>query len=108
MTSSAKGLSAWRNLVSDVARDHAPTEPWSGPIAVSLTFLVPKPKSAPKRRRTWPDRRPDLDKLIRAVLDALSKRLFLDDSQVVELRASKDYGAPGVMVEVRRVAMVLR
>ena len=37
------------------------------------------------------------------MLDALTYVVFSDDSQVVEIHATKDYGAPGVVVEVRRV-----
>ena len=105
ITSSAKGLNTWRRLVADVAQDYAPTEPWEGPVGIELHFGIPKPKSAPKKKRVWPDKRPDLDKLTRAVLDALTYVVFADDSQVVELQASKDYGAPGVAVEVHRVLL---
>ncbi len=102
-TSSAKGLGAWRRVVADVAQRYAPDKPWGGPVLIDLHFGLPKPKSAPKRRRVWPDKRPDLDKLTRAVLDALTYVVFGDDSQVVEIHATKDYGAPGVVVEVRRM-----
>ena len=37
------------------------------------------------------------------VLDALTYVVFADDSQVVEIQASKDYGAPGVVIEIRRI-----
>lgn len=103
ITSTAKGLPVWRRLVADVAQHYAPAAPWEGPIRIDLTFGIPKPKSAPKRRRVWPDKRPDLDKLTRAVLDALTQIIFADDSQIVEVHASKDYGPPGVAIEVRRV-----
>lgn len=39
-----------------------------------------------------PTTRPDLDKIVRAVLDALTSAVWYDDSQVVTLMASKDYG----------------
>lgn len=103
ITSSAKGLSTWRRLVADVAQRYAPDEPWEGPVGIELHFGLPKPKSAPKRKRVWPDKRPDLDKLSRAVFDALTYVIFADDSQVVELSATKDYGAPGVVVEIHRI-----
>ncbi len=93
----------WRRLVADVAQRYAPPEIWRGPIRIDLHFGLPKPKSAPKRRRVWPDRRPDLDKLTRAVLDALTHIVFSDDSQIVELSASKDYGPPGVVIEIESV-----
>jgi hypothetical protein len=62
-----------------------------GPVGVSICFTVPKPKSAPKTRRTWPDKRPDLDKLVRAVLDAITGEVIADDAQVVQLLAGKSY-----------------
>lgn len=102
-TSSAKGLGPWRRLVADVAQRYAPSQPWDGPVHIELQFGLPKPKSAPKKRRVWPDKRPDLDKLTRAVLDALTYVVFSDDSQVVEIHATKDYGAPGVVIGIRRV-----
>lgn len=103
ITSSAKGLGSWRRLVSDQAQKVAPPAPWTGPVLVELFFNLPKPKSAPKKKRVWPDKRPDLDKLVRAVLDAITHILIADDSQVVELVAQKDYGAPGVEVIVSRI-----
>jgi Holliday junction resolvase RusA-like endonuclease len=105
-------LSDWRHAVASVAQSHAPKELWEGPVALSLAFGLPRPKSRPttvgrgKKKRTiriWPDRRPDVDKLIRAVLDSLTLVIFRDDSQVVQVHATKDYGVPGVKVEVRRV-----
>lgn len=103
ITSTAKGLATWRRLVADVAQGYAPPDLWEGPLHVDLTFGLPKPKSAPKTRRVWPDKRPDLDKLTRAVLDSLTHIVFRDDSQIVGLSAVKDYGPPGVLVEIRRV-----
>lgn len=103
ITSTAKGLAVWRRLVADVAQGYAPPDLWEGPIRIDLSFGLPKPKSAPKRRRVWPDKRPDLDKLTRGVLDALTHIVFRDDSQIVEIAATKDYGPPGVAIEIRRI-----
>jgi crossover junction endodeoxyribonuclease RusA len=98
-------LKAWRYAMAMAAGDthHGPL--LEGPVAVTLTFGLLKPASAPKRRRTWPiaARSGDVDKLARAALDALTGVVFADDAQVVELRVSKDYGLPGVEVEVRSV-----
>lgn len=106
-----KDLRAWRHAVSDAAQPVAPVPVWTGPVEVVLRFRLQRPKGEPTHRglgkarhpiRTWPDRRPDLDKLERAVLDALTGVVFADDSQVVRLDASKDWGDPGVAVEIRR------
>ncbi len=73
---------------------------------VSASFILPRPKSLPRKRRLN-TKRPDLDKLIRTVLDGLSKVLLPDDSQVVSISARKRYSlddeAPGVMIRVTRL-----
>lgn len=91
-------LKEWRSIVRDVAVKFMLEEfhgvgrkPLTGPLGVSLAFTLPKPKSAPKTRRTWPDKRPDLDKLVRSTLDGLTGPVFADDSQVVQLNTWKNY-----------------
>ena len=96
----------WRSAIADAARDANPGELWAGPVAVSLTFALSRPMSAPKRRRTWPTgaRSGDVDKLARTVLDALTSTVLRDDSQVVRLYVDKDFGdPPGVEVAVRMI-----
>lgn len=59
-------------------------------VIVRLMFVMPRPASTPKRRTPAAVKRPDVDKLARAVLDAISSAgAWIDDSQVVDLRASK-------------------
>jgi Holliday junction resolvase RusA-like endonuclease len=48
-----------------------------------------KPKTVKRLHPTVP---PDLDKLIRAVLDAMTAIAYLDDGQVTEINAVKVYG----------------
>jgi len=51
--------------------------------------------------------RPDLDKLCRSTLDALTGTLFHDDAQVAFLVASKEYTLPGELegcqIEIREI-----
>ena len=82
-----------------------------GPVEVGLTFFLPRPKghsnaklrllpSAPERHT----KKPDLDKLARAVLDALTGIVWRDDAQVVKLTCAKVFAdgdiLPGVTIEV--------
>lgn len=98
---------AWRQAVATAARDHLTAQPWTAAFdtacVVHATFLLPRPKSIPKKRR-YPDRRPDLDKLTRSLLDGLADgALLADDSRVVELNVIKRYvddEAPGALVTV--------
>ncbi len=63
------------------------------PVAIHIGFFIAKPTSTAKRV-TRPCKKPDLDKLCRAVFDALTGVVWHDDSQVVSLHAIKHFGCP--------------
>lgn len=95
----------WAATVSGEAQRHRPSAPFDGPVDLSLTFFMKKPKSHPKTKFVFAVKKPDLDKMIRSVKDALKGVMYLDDSQVVRLVASKHYDdAPGVEVVVGPVS----
>lgn len=58
-----------------------------GAVSVELIFFLSRPKSVV---RPYPSVPPDVDKLERAVLDAI-KGLFEDDARVVDLESRKRY-----------------
>lgn len=90
MTESSKKVGPWRERVALAA--HNAMEGGAvldGPISVCLNFVLPRPKSAPKRTTPPAVKKPDLDKLERAVLDALTGVCFGDDSQVISLSGYK-------------------
>lgn len=114
LESSAR-LKPWRQVVAAAARlARGPMVPAAGPIVMTLEFRLPRPKghygtgrnagklkpSAPE----WPTKKPDVDKLERAILDALTiARVYGDDSQVVAIHSTKtfaDHDAPGATVGV--------
>ena len=79
----------------------------SAPVRVQIDFTLPKPKSTPKKV-TWPAKRPDLDKLVRAVLDGLvAGGAIHDDGQVVYLVATKMFpehdDSPGCSIYVQEM-----
>lgn len=77
-------------------RDTGRELPFAGkhvPVEVAISFYFAKPDSVSKKR-TLPSVKPDADKLIRGVFDALSGVAFHDDAQVVVVRARKLYGTP--------------
>ncbi len=73
---------------------------------VRADFLFQRPKSLPKKRRLN-TKRPDIDKLVRTVLDGLAKVIIPDDSQVISITTSKRYSSenesPGVRIKVTRI-----
>ena len=62
-------------------------------VCVRFEFVVP-----PASTRIHPTVKPDLDKLLRATLDALTGIAYDDDSQVIEVRALKVYGPRALTV----------
>jgi Holliday junction resolvase RusA-like endonuclease len=87
-----KALRAWRNAIAQAARQTIP-EPLPGPIKLKITVTIQKPKTAPRRRQTWPITRhsTDWDHHGRAASDALTGIAYHDDSQIVDGRARKVY-----------------
>lgn len=81
-------------------------------VGLSLTFVFERPKghfgtgrNAHKIKGSSPDRHlqtPDLDKLIRAVNDSLTKVVYADDKQVDHIVSMKGWGPrAGVQICVR-------
>lgn len=108
-----RGLVAWCAMQAYVGQQPAP-----GPVRVDCVFVLPRPKTHyrtgnksshlrtdapeyPTKKNTG-----DIDKLLRAILDAMTGIIFDDDSQVVDARSRKIYvglhfkPTPGVFVVV--------
>ena len=98
MIESCKRVGPWRDTVAWACRQAMDgREPFTGPIACEIVYTLRKPVSAPKRRVTYPDRKPDGDKLDRSTHDAMTTaRVWIDDAQVVEWRGAKRYPCEGV------------
>ncbi len=62
------------------------------PLAVSVWFHLPRPK---KPEASAPMVKPDLDKLLRSTLDAMTGIVFDDDARIVKVVARKIYVTPG-------------
>lgn len=111
ITNDCKTAKPWEHAVHWAARERAQEVgllPIATPVAVTVDFVMPRITSLAKKRLKVPHgKRPDLDKLTRNTLDALTGVIFLDDSQVSSLTVSKRYAdplePPGATVLVRPV-----
>jgi crossover junction endodeoxyribonuclease RusA len=108
ITSTSRNLKEWRQqIVSAITteRDRRKISITRGPVTVSLTFFLTKPKSSPKKKVIFPIKRPDLDKLIRAAFDALTGTLIIDDSQIIQVLAAKAWEekGPGVQIDLEEL-----
>jgi Holliday junction resolvase RusA-like endonuclease len=90
-----KELGAWRNRVATEAQRALECREWTSDscsaYVVEVEFVLSRPASVPAHRRIHPIVKPDIDKLVRAINDALTGILFADDCQVVSLSVRKSY-----------------
>lgn len=111
LVESSKKVKPWRqDVVAAAIEEMAGAAPLDGPLVVRMVFTMPKPGSAPKRRRTWPDKKPDVSKLARSTEDALTTACVIaDDARIVEYeRLAKVFpnedpealSSPGVRIEI--------
>ena len=102
-------LKAWRRQIVEAIRAGRLAPFGRGePVKVKMTFVLLRPGSVSAGRRPRPTVKPDVDKLERAVLDALTEsRLIWDDAQIVDVRAIKRYDVePGLDVESAGVTIL--
>ena len=102
MIEAVKGLDAWCCDVRDALNLAWHEEPRDGAVVVTLSFQFLRPKSVTEKKRPYMTVRPDVDKLARAVMDAMTGVVLSDDARVVHLTAEKRYGfVAGVDISVR-------
>jgi Holliday junction resolvase RusA-like endonuclease len=82
--------------------------PITGPVRIEVLVELPIPTSWSQRKRAAaitssvrPTSKPDIDNYLKAALDAISTIAFVDDAQIVELRAINKYGVnPKTVVSI--------
>jgi crossover junction endodeoxyribonuclease RusA len=103
LTNASLSTKTWEQSVRLASQEFAYAYT-TDPVRVRLRFNLPRPKSLSSRASSAHVKRPDLDKLIRACLDALTGVLWKDDAQVYSLSATKCYAiadkAPHVTITV--------
>jgi Holliday junction resolvase RusA-like endonuclease len=108
-----KRLKPWRNDVAVAGRAAmGGRPPFHEAVSLRAVFVFGRPATHYRTGRFagevkpgapgWKKTTPDLDKLVRALGDALSGVVIRDDRQIVDLAVTKIWGQnPGVTVEVR-------
>jgi len=83
-------VAQWRKAAKWAAREAMGRRKLiDGPVSVRVTFYLTRPVSRPDA--LYPDRKPDLDKLCRALGDALEGVVITQDSRIIHWYASKLY-----------------
>lgn len=81
------------------------------PLVVDLVFGMKIPSSYSKKKRQdidlgllMPTTKPDIDNLTKSILDALNGIAFVDDSQIVQITAAKEYASePYIYLNIREM-----
>lgn len=104
LVESSKGLPEWRRSLVEAFKpfEGLSTRPgYENGATVSVEIYVTRPQSV---KRQNPTVKPDLDKLIRAIGDALTiAGVLKDDSMIIEWKARKYYAdiiEPGITIEI--------
>ena len=83
-----------------------------GKFRVEIIAYLPTPKSWPKwqiqmaeDRRIRPVKKPDLDNMVKLIMDAMTRAKFWkDDAQILEIRAAKYYSVnPRWEIEITNI-----
>ena len=107
----------WQHAIAATISEHRTTDNLvRGPVVVTLRFYFKRPKSHYRTGRnaavlkdSAPDHMittPDVDKLARTALDALTGSVIADDAQVISATSDKRYGEPErleiIVVEIEK------
>lgn len=93
----------------DYIREQMPKTLLDKNLKVTLLFYFKPPKSWSKRKKLlaigqYKRTKPDIDNLIKTVLDAANEKVWNDDNQIVEIRSIKQYAeTPKIIMEVEEV-----
>lgn len=107
MVDAGKGNAEWKRIVGWKAKAYMVHNLYpllAGPLALSLEFVMPRPKSAKRQHHII---RPDLTKIIRAVEDGLTGIVWIDDAQIVSQACIKRYAADGEACGVKVICSTL-
>ena len=100
--SQGSALALWRSSIALAAR-FAGAKPLEGAMGLDVIFHVQRPKSV---KRASPSVAPDLDKYLRSVGDALAGICYIDDSQIVNIKAKKVYSdSPGAEIKCYQIVI---
>jgi len=108
----------WKRAVRDAAvnaMEIAAIEPFDRSVRLTVSFLMPRPKSHLRSNGEEKDSapqhhtfKPDLDNLVKATKDALTTaQVWTDDSLVIICHSSKGYCLPLMAGATIRIAEVL-
>src|SRR5690606_32104823 len=106
-----KKSSEYKNYIRLVASQYAPTELLDGLLQLDVKIYKPTLKSFSKKKKALSEQgilrkttKPEHDKDVKAIKNALKNVIWKDDSQVVDLQVSKFYSEkPRIEVKIKQI-----
>ncbi len=107
----AKTLTYEKSIQTYAKQAMGSTSPLIGAVAAYLHIGIPIPPSYSKTRQKAcieglerPIKKPDIDNIVKAVLDGINGIVYLDDKQVVDLHLTKVYSTKeGIDIMVKEI-----
>ena len=107
----AKTLTYEKSIQTYAKQAMGSTSPLIGAVAAYLHIGIPIPPSYSKTRQKAcieglerPTKKPDIDNIVKAILDGMNGVVYLDDKQVVDLHLTKVYSSKeGVDIMVKEI-----
>ena len=107
----AKTLTYEKSIQTYAKQAMGSTSPLIGAVAAYLHIGVPIPPSYSKTRQKAcieglerPTKKPDIDNIVKAILDGMNGIVYLDDKQVVDLHLTKVYSSKeGIDIMVKEI-----
>jgi len=104
----------YKEFVALIAKQHAPKNPYEGALQVAINIYRQIPKNTTKKNRALflkgikrPVSKADTSNYVKGIEDALNGIIYKDDSQIVDLYASKFYSEnPRVEVTIKDLSLV--
>jgi len=109
-TYTPKTTVSYENLVKTIAMKHF-KKPLEGPVKLSITFLIPRPKYLIWKTKPMPrvlhDKHLDLSNMLKSIEDALNGIAYRDDGQIARIYMEKEYHAgdegPQAIIEIESI-----
>ena len=89
--------------LADALLSHVPDEPYKGDICLRVLWCFCKTSLSRKEQRTFKRSRPDLDNMVKGLLDVMvDVGFFEDDSYIVKLDLTKSWNVetPGLFIQI--------
>lgn len=105
VTYNDKDYTSWKNGLKLLAKTKV-KKPLESDIFLKIDFFYSIPKSWTKKKKEsakWHNIKPDIDNLIKSVMDSFNGVIYKDDGQVVCIQARKQYANfEGVKIEIEQ------